>query len=262
MVAVLRLDRVNEMERYILQHRTASLEELAREFQISMNTVRRDISVLLERGRIRKTYGGVAAVDAEAITPMAVRSGKNKEGKQKIGFLAAELVKDGQTIFLDSGSTVLSMIPHLANRKNVTIVTHSRCAMYEAAKYPNLKIIALGGLYSPPTSSYVGISTLDALDRISVDVVFIAATGVSLERGLTNTTYFEAEIKQRVVQRSRKHVVLLADHSKFGYASTISFFRFEDLAAVVTDELPKQEYLDVINANQIRLFFSDPTQAT
>ena len=125
-----------------------------------------------------------------------------------------------------------------------------------------MKIIALGGLYSPPTSSFVGISTLDALDRISVDVVLIAATGVSLERGLTNTTYFEAEIKQRVVQRSRKQVVLLADHSKFGYASTISFFRFEELAAVVTDELPNQEYLDVMKANQIRLFYGDPAQAT
>jgi len=255
----LRLDRVNEMERYILQHGTVSFEELTQKFQISMNTVRRDVSVLLERGRIRKTYGGVAVLESEAITPMAVRSGENKEEKKKIGRMAAQLVQDGQTIFLDSGSTVLTVIPHLAERKNVTIVTHSLCAMYEAAKYPNLNIIALGGLYSPPTSSYVGISTLDTLNRISVDMVFIAATGVSLERGLTNTTYLEAEIKQRVVQRCEKHIVLLADHSKFGYASTISFFRFEDLEAVVTDKLPEQEYLDVIKANKISLFHSELT---
>lgn len=249
----MRLNRLNDMERFILERGTASLDELAQEFRISINTVRRDIAVLMERGHIRKTYGGVAALNDTAIASLAERTSKNTEAKQCIGRLAAELVQDGQTIFLDSGSTVTELIHNLASRKNVTIVTHSLSAMYEAAKYPSLNVIALGGQYSPPTSSYVGISTLEALDRIRVDTVFIAATGVSLERGLTNTTFIEAEIKQRVVQRNRSRVVLMADHSKFGYSSTLSFFRFEDLYAVVTDVRPDRPYLDAMRANKIRL---------
>ena len=71
--------------------------------------------------------------------------------------------------------------------------------------------------------------------------------------GLTNTTFIEAEIKQRVVQRSKDHVVLLADHSKFDHASTVSFFRFDELSAVVTDQMPPRSYLDVVEKNQIRL---------
>ena len=248
----MRLDRVNDMEQYVLEHGTASLEELAGAFQISLNTVRRDVSALLGRGRIRKTYGGVAALETSGPVPMAVRASKNREAKQLVGRLAAQLVSDGQTIFLDSGSTVLAMLPHLAGRRNVTIVTHGLCAMYETSKYPNLKLLSLGGLYSPPTNSFVGISTLDALDRISIDTVFVAATGVSLERGLTNTTFFEAEIKQRVVQRSRS-VVLLADHSKFDAVSTISFFDFEKLTAVVTDRQPPAPYLDCVRIHHIEL---------
>ena len=107
----MRLDRVNEMERYVLRNGTASLEELAEEFHISMNTVRRDVSALLKRGRIRKTYGGVAVQEAPGILPMAVRAGKNLEEKRKIGRLAATLEQDPQAMLLDAASTVLNTPP-------------------------------------------------------------------------------------------------------------------------------------------------------
>lgn len=252
----MRLDRVNEMEQYVLRRGTASLEDLTEEFQISLNTVRRDVSELLRRGRIRKTYGGVAAVETAGPVPMAKRYAKNREEKLLIGQLAAGLVENGQTVFLDSGSTIPAMLPHLSRLENVTIVTHSLSVMSEASQYPNLKVIALGGLYSPDTNSYVGLSTLEGLERISVDTVFIAATGVSLERGLTNTTYFEAEIKQRVVRRGSR-VVLLADESKFDFISTISFYDFKKLYAVVTNRRPPIGYVEAARVNGIRLLFEE-----
>lgn len=254
----MRFDRINEMEQYVLQCRTVSLEDMANHFEISMSTLRRDVNTLLSRGHIRKVYGGVAAIENFTPVPMSIRSSKNQAAKQSIGLLAATLVEDNQTIFLDSGSTILCLLPHLEERKNVTIVTHSLSAMYEASKYPNLNVIALGGLYSPSTNSYVGISTLEALDHISLDTVFIAATGISLERGLTNTTYFEAEIKRRVVLRGSR-VVLLADHTKFDFIATLSFFDFKDLYAVVTDKQPSQAYMNVIHSNHIRLLCDSET---
>jgi len=250
----MRLDRLNEMEKYILERKTVSLAALTEHFHVSTNTIRRDLNELIERGRIVKVYGGVSAKPESAPLPMAIRSAANSDEKQKIGRLAAELVSDHDTIFLDSGSTILCMLPYLAEKNSVTIVTHSLSAMYEASKYPSLQVIALGGLYNASTSSYVGISTLDALSRISTDLVFIAATGVSLERGLTNTTYFEAEIKRKVVGCGDK-VVLVADHTKFGNSSTISFFDFEDLYAVVTDRKPGRKYLEAIQNNHIKLCF-------
>lgn len=248
----MRLERLNDMEQYILEQGTVSLENLASHFQMSTNTIRRDVNELISRGQIQKVYGGVSAKATASPLPMAVRAAKNQVEKEKIGRLAAQFVHNGDTIFLDSGSTTPYLLPHIAPMENITVVTHSLSVMYEASKYPSLQVISLGGLYNQTTSSYVGITTLEALSRISMNSVFIAATGVSLDHGLTNTTYFEAEIKQKVVQCSDR-ILLMADHTKFGYSSTITFFNFDQLYAVITDQEPGREYLEVIERNHIQL---------
>ena len=252
-----RLDRLNEMEQYILDQGTASLEDLCQHFQVSMNTVRRDLSDLLERGRLKKVYGGVSAESrSQSVIPMSERASRNGAGKQIIGKLASSLVQDGMSIFLDSGSTTVRILPYLADKKNVTVITHSLMALYEAAKYPQLNVIALGGMYNAATSSFVGSNTLDELSKMAINLVFLGATGVTLERGLTNTTYFEVEIKQSVARRN-KNLVLMADHSKFGHNALLTFCNFEDLTAVVTDQPLPEEYETVIARQNIRVLLPD-----
>jgi DeoR family myo-inositol catabolism operon transcriptional repressor len=252
----MRVDRLNQMEEYILGQGTVPLDQLSKHFSISTNTVRRDINELLKRGRISKVYGGVTALTendtVSSPVPLQIRSVKNSSAKNTIGHLAADMVKDGMSIFLDSGTTVACMVPYLAEKKDVTIITHSLNVMYEAAKYPSLNLIALGGYYNHTTNSYSGISTLDPLSTMSADAAFVAATGVTLERGLTNTTYFEAETKKKVVECSSR-IILCADDSKFDQSSTISFFPFDKLYAVVTNKKPDTKYLDAIKHNDILL---------
>jgi DeoR family myo-inositol catabolism operon transcriptional repressor len=248
----MRADRLNLMEEYIIQNGTVSLESLAEHFQVSINTVRRDLKTLLQRERVTKVYGGVSSNTQAIPLSMSDRDRRNREEKKQIGALAASLVEDNSSIFLDSGSTTPMILPHLAHKTGVTVVTHSLRALYEASKYPNLKIIALGGSYNPVTCSYVGISTMEALSSIGVQTAFVAATGVSLAAGLTNTTYLEAEIKRHVVQHAQR-VVLMADHSKFDFSSVISFYNFDELYAVVTDQQPSRPYLEVIQKKGIQL---------
>jgi DeoR family myo-inositol catabolism operon transcriptional repressor len=140
----------------------------------------------------------------------------------------------------------------LSNKEDVTIVTHSLIALYEASKYPNLYIIDLGGVYNHSTASFVGFSTIEVLSRISVKLIFIAATGVSLEHGLTNSTYFEAELKHHLSQRSAQ-IVLMADHSKFGYSAAVSFLDFSDLDAIVTDSPIPPSFMDAVRKDNIQL---------
>ncbi len=252
----MRLDRLNSMEEYILDRGTVSLTEMKEHFNMSTNTIRRDIDELIKRGHIKKVYGGVTAVTTDAPMPISFRRSRNQDGKEEIGVLAREFVNDGEMIFLDSGSTVLYMLPYLRDMTDLTIVTHNLSAMLEVAKYPNLKLIALGGMYNASTSSFIGITTEETLQRYNFGTVFICATGVSLEKGLTNTTYVEAEIKRKVVEKADR-VILLADHTKFGISSTISFFPFEKLYAIVTDRKPSEEFLKVIEENNIILSYQD-----
>lgn len=248
----MRANRLNEMEQYILGKENVSLEELSVEFHVSMNTVRRDVAELLNHGNVRKVYGGVSSNLVSRPLGFSVREQKNIEAKRIIGQLASRMVSDGSSIFLDSGSTTPKLLRHLSEKNGVTVITHSLTALSEAATLPNLNVIALGGIYTPSTSSFTGISTLDSLSRLSIQTIFISATGVTVESGLTNSTYMEAEIKRNVVQRGNR-VVLMADQSKFGHSAVISFCHLEQLYAIVTDKMPAQPYLDVIERHGIKL---------
>ena len=113
----MRLDRLNSIEQYILQEGTVTWEGLAAHFDVSVNTIRRDIKELIERGTIRKVYGGVSSVNANAPVALAERQVRNIEAKKMIGRLAADFVMPGQTIFLDSGTTTPCLIPHLQGKE-------------------------------------------------------------------------------------------------------------------------------------------------
>jgi len=240
------------MEACILEQNTVTLESLSSGFGVSMNTIRRDVNELLKRGRVRKIYGGVAAVRTEEMVPSERRQVINMTAKEEIGHLAAEFVKDGDVVFLDSGTTVPCVIPHLAEKKEITILTYSLAAMNEAAKYPSLKLISLGGYYNRQTDSFFGLSGADGLGGISIDIVLIAATGVSVSNGLTNSSYFETEMKKQAVSSGGK-TVLMADASKFGKAALRSFCSIQDLYGIATDKKPEKKYLDIIKENGILL---------
>lgn len=248
----MRIDRLNEMEQYILQSGTASLPDLAKHFGVSTNTIRRDINALISRGRINKVYGGVSASEIVSFSPFRERAFKNVAEKQVIGELAAGLVPDRSAIFLDSGSTTPCILPYLSEKENVTIVTHSLSVMYEAAKYPSLNVLALGGMFNHTTSSYIGNAD-DMLGKIHLQAVFLAASAVSLKWGIGNNTYEEYKIKESVC-RYNDNIILMADHTKYDTVACYTFCRFSALSAVVTDQMPAKHYVDAMRDNGIKLY--------
>lgn len=256
----MRTERLNQMEAFILSKGTASLYDLSEHFGISLNTVRRDISDLSDRGRIRKVYGGVSSIQAldsrpfSALLPLAKRAEMHAEEKRAIGRAAADLVEDNSVIFLDSGSTVPHMLPYLAG-KNVVIVTHSLSVMVEAAKYPNLQVLALGGKLNHATNSLVG-DALFSLRSIRLQALFMAATALSVEWGASNNTYDEYRMKSEMMSL-HSNIIMLADSSKFGKNATYCYCPFKRIKAIVTDRVPDAHFMEAIRENDIQLHCAD-----
>ena len=161
----MKVSRLNSIEQYVISRETVSIDELCEVFGVSKNTIRRDLNELEQRGHITKVYGGVTATVPSGAVPTPIRSGLNQIDKSLIGRLAAEEVADGDTVFIDSGTTTLCLLRFLVAKKRITIITHSLGALSEASKYDNLNIISLGGIYSPTTDSFVGLSAIEALSN-------------------------------------------------------------------------------------------------
>lgn len=250
----MKVSRLNSIEQYVISRETVSIDELCEIFGVSKNTIRRDLNELEMRGHITKVYGGVTATVPTGAVPTPIRSGLNPADKSMIGRLAAEEVADGDTIFIDSGTTTLCILRYLVAKKRLTIITHSLGALSEAAKYDNLNLISLGGIYSPTTDSFVGLSTIEALSSMRINKAFMGATGVSLTSGMTNTTFLEAEIKRAVVHRADS-IYLMADSSKVGKEAIVTFCHIKDLTAFITDRQPPQEYVDLCQQSGVRLCY-------
>lgn len=253
----MRTERLNQMETFILTKGTVSLYELSDHFDVSLNTIRRDVADLMERGHIRKVYGGVSSLQAieqtplSALVPLAKRAEMHADEKRVIGELAATLVEDDSVIFLDSGSTVPYMLPYLASR-NVRIVTHSLSVLMEASKYPELEVLATGGRLNHSTSSMVGEAMFD-LRNIRLHTLFMAATALSVEWGASNNTYEEYRLKSELVQL-HNNVIMLADSSKFGKNATYCYCPFTRVRGIVTDRVPNAHFLKAMREYGVKLY--------
>ena len=242
----MRNTRLNEMEKMIARSGTISMTELCEHFQVSMNTVRRDIAELKRRGEIEKVYGGVTSVKSvqEHLSSYDERMQVSEASKQAICRKAAELIQDGDIIFVDSGTTTAHLPEYLSDCSEVTIVTNNLALVQKAIPYENLRVIVLPGQLRRKTNSLTGMDTISKLRQYNVQKAFLATTGTTQD-GVTNSSPQELEIKRIAIECSQKKILLVGEE-KFGHAGLMTYGKFTDFDYIVTDRVPQQPYLDAI----------------
>ncbi|WP_431801550.1 DeoR/GlpR family DNA-binding transcription regulator [Halobacillus andaensis] len=249
---MIKIKRINELLQYVEKRQTASLDDLVKEFNVSKNTIRRDVQELVDQGRLKKVYGGVSANKSSTV-PYHDRKVQNQEGKIKIAEMAASYVEDGDIIFLDSGTTTVEMLEFIKD-KNLIIVTNNLDFTLEATPYSNLRIYSTGGMYERTTKSYAGLESAESVKNYNFSKAFMASTGISLTNGVTNSSPQETQIKSTVVDRS-KEVFLLVDQSKFDHYSLTTYCDIEDIDYLVTDEPTEDKYNQFAEKNNVKLIY-------
>ncbi len=245
-------NRIQELKNYIIANERASLDDLCTLFNVSKNTMRRDINELEKQSIIKKVYGGIVLNDKKTTEPFESREEKNITSKQVIAKLASQFVQDGDIIYIDSGTTTMHMIPHLAEVRNLTIITNNLNVIVGSLPYPNLNILCTGGVLFRTTNSFVDMDAVNSLKKFNISKAFMASTGISITKGITNSSSFEYDIKRYMVEHCDT-VVVLADATKLGRVSLTTYCELKDIHVFITNELPGDEFVDFFESNNIQL---------
>lgn len=203
---------------------------------VSARTVRRDLAEMEEKGIVRRVRGGAMLATLTGPgedLPLENREVSFREEKLRIGNAAAQLVRRGDCVLLDSGTTTLEVARHLPRGYDLTVVTNALTIAAELASRTDVSLVLTGGSYYKPGGSFVGPLTEHNLQTINADIGFIACAGVDLEKGLTNTNLFE--FTKRTMMEVSRRVVLVADHSKFGQAKLAIFGTLDEVDMIITD---------------------------
>jgi DeoR/GlpR family transcriptional regulator of sugar metabolism len=229
---------------------TASIKELADRLSISQSTIRRDLDELEAQGLARRVYGG-AILERQNWNepPFELRETLHSQEKDKICRCAADLILDGDTVFIDGGTTTQFMVPYLASKKNVTVVTCGLNVAFELNRFENLTSFIVGGEIHADSHSISGALALAVLDvyKIRCDKAFIAASAVSAEHGVTNRILDRIPLKRKAMDIS-KVTIVLADGSKIGTVALGQIASITDFNVLVTDASAPEQEISAIRA--------------
>lgn len=215
--------------------------ELAKHFDVTPETIRRDLSVLELAGRIKRVHGGALDADLAGFEPaLQVRETTNTREKAAMAQQALRLVPEEGAIALDGGSSTYRLAEALPANRALTVVTTSLPIATLLSSRGAFEVHMVGGRVRGRTQACVGHVALDYLSGVYVDVAFLGTNGFSLERGVTTPNSSEAAVKAAYVRSSRR-CVLLADHTKFGLDHFAHVADLADIDTIVTDSFLSEE---------------------
>jgi DeoR/GlpR family transcriptional regulator of sugar metabolism len=239
------VERRQQMVELVEQRNIVTVAELSEHFGVSAATVRRDLTQLSRRGMIERAHGGAARRVRSAAEmpepPLMNRAALQTDEKRRIGKAAAEHVHDGETLILSGGTTTVEMVPHLATRKNLTVITNALNIVLALAPYPWITVIVLGGVLRHSELTVLGALGEDAMENLRGDKLFLGTSAIHLEYGLSAENFAEARSDQTLMASVRE-VVVLADHSKFGRVATVRVAPLMRIRRIITGrELPTED---------------------
>ncbi|MBQ7584104.1 MAG: DeoR/GlpR transcriptional regulator [Lachnospiraceae bacterium] len=252
---MLAAERRNTILARIQEEKKVIVSELSREYEVSEETIRRDLDRLEEEGHIVKSYGGAVLNEANVTElPHNVRRGVNTAAKQRIAELVSMEIEENDHIFLDASTTSVFIAKNIKQKEHLTVITNSIENLLELSMVSGWDIISTGGQLKAGTMSLTGWKTAEALSAYHADKVFMSCKGISMDRGITDGNDETAGIKQAMIASAGK-VYLAADRSKFDRTAFSQICGFDRIDTVITDSEPEAVWKEFFASNRTGLIY-------
>lgn len=227
--------RRQEILQYVNKIGSCSVKSIINEFNFSPATIRRDISYLYDEGLLRHTHGNIESMQAHSVSSFQERKNAYHSDKILIAKCAAQLIQNGESILIDGGTTTDALYDYLTPFKNLTLITNSLTTPFhrESLSRSVSTLILLGGMVDLRNAMTIGPCVEQMLDTISADIVFLGTTGLNAESGFATKEHLQASIKQKMILRAKKKV-MLADSHKLASSGIFHFASFEDIDILIT----------------------------
>ena len=249
----LKIARQQQILQAIRNDQQVTVARLSERFSVSEVTVRRDLSELEEAGTLRRVHGGAVLVEQAASEPPVVQRLHEHEAlKNAIGRAAAALVRDGDTLFLGSGSTTAYVARYLTDHKDLTVITNALTVAYELALAGGVTVVVTGGVMRISELSLIGHLTEAAVRELHVDKVIIGMRAISSVEGMTHD-YLPEVMTDRAILQMAENLVVVADHTKLGKVGPVFVAPTERIRTLVTDSVADGKYLDELKALGIQI---------
>lgn len=236
---------IEERHEKILQmlkdKKRVEVQELSELFEVSEDTIRRDLRIMEQKGKVHRTYGGALLPDkVNSYENFIVRENIQNDVKQSIASLAQSFIQERDTLLLDGSTTVAKIVPLLSGYKNLTVITNSITIAYDILhQCPNINLHIIGGIVRNDIGNSISIESLKDIEKLYVDKVFLSACSISLKGELTTPIIEDAHVKKAMLNAGRE-VYILADSSKFGQKSLMEFGRIKPEYTIISDsDLPE-----------------------
>ena len=252
---MLAVERRNLILEKLQEEKRVVVSELSQLYQVSEETIRRDLDKLHKDGLAIKSYGGaIINEDTNIEMPFNIRKKRNVEGKQKIAELISGLVEDGDHLVLDASTTAVFIAKALKQKERLTIITNSVEIIIELSDITGWNIICSGGRLKEGYLALTGPGATESMSAYNTEKAIISCKGFDLEKGITDMDEQFSQAKQTMMKTAKKRI-LAVDHSKFDKVAFSKICNITDLDIIVTDKKPENKWLSLLERLEIECLY-------
>lgn len=245
------VDRARQQGRVVV-------DDLAEYFQVTPQTIRKDLNELCDRGILQRVHGGGILVSGVTNFAYDARRTLAADEKRRIGIRAASLIPDNSSLFINIGTTTEQVANALRGKRGILVITNNINVVNILHATPDIEVIVAGGVVRPTDGGVVGEVTVDFIRQFKMDYAIIGTSAIDEDGSLLDYDYREVKVAQAIIENAR-HTILVADNSKFERSAPVRIGHISQLSTFVTDQPPPRNIAAICSEKEVELLIAENT---